>query len=183
MRRITTLRICYILFIFSILAYMYKPQFINLLDPNGQRVYTIGKAVIFSDDGNSLKYLRNGAQGLSNQEHDFTWTEGKDALFCINIDDRLSKQHVEFNLDAFPYLGGHLKYQCVTIYLNNVKIATWKINKRDIYKASIPPNIIHGKILHIKFTISDPTSPEEVGESTDARKLGIAICKIIITNK
>ncbi|MDD4160182.1 MAG: hypothetical protein PHO18_04465, partial [Synergistaceae bacterium] len=84
---------------------------------------------------------------------------------------------------AFAYLGGGLPCQTVDVYVNDIKTASWKITDEAWHEAQIPHSTVGNGLLKIKFVISDPTSPKDIGQSTDERKLGIAVKELIISSE
>jgi hypothetical protein len=58
--------------------------------------------------------------------------------------------------------------------------ATW----RGVQRIAIPSNLVGSNgILNLEFTISEPRSPEELGISSDSRKLGIGIESLWLTEE
>ncbi|MGD9707687.1 MAG: hypothetical protein AB7V07_08520 [Candidatus Delongbacteria bacterium] len=145
--------------------------------------YELGTSVIFAKNGNSTDFIPDPKlSGWSQPESSFTWTNGNEAVLSVNVNNSKDK-NLRLRLKASPYLGGKLKQQEVGVHVNETKVAHWSIAKADWYEAVIPADVNKDGKLMIKFTISDPASPKEVGKSKDSRKLGIAVKEMIITDK
>ena len=79
-------------------------------------------------------------------------------------------------------MGGKLKQQKVDVLVGDNKVAEWNVTKDDWYESIIPETTYSDGKLIIKFKISDPISPKEVGQSQDSRKLGIAVKELVISD-
>ena len=143
--------------------------------------YEPGTSVSFTKNGNSVDFIPDPKlSGWSQPESSHTWTNGNEAILSVNVNNSKNK-NLKLRLKASPFLGGKLKQQEVGVYVNETKVAHWSITKNDWYEAVIPTTVNNNGKLMIKFTISDPTSPKEVGQSQDSRKLGIAVKEMLIT--
>lgn len=141
-------------------------------------VYTLGDSVsYYKTEDNARKYMLTG---WSRQEKEYTWTDGNEASMLFDIQNFRGK-NLRLHIRAFAYLGGGLPCQTVGVYVNDIKTASWKITDEAWHAAEIPYTAAGNGLIKIKFTISDPTSPEEIGESADGRKLGIAVKELIIS--
>jgi len=147
---------------------------------SGMNTLEIEQSIKFTADGNSGFLIRGGWSG---QEATHRWTDGSQAGLLF----RLKKQpdtNLLFRLKASAYLGGGLPYQTIDVVVNGQKTTTWQMKGLDWYEAVIPSRLVSKNgILEVLFNISNPTSPAEVGESKDARKLGIAAREMIMVEK
>ena len=140
-------------------------------------VYTLGDSVSFyKTEDNARKYM---LAGWSRQEKGYTWTDGNEASMLFDLQN-IGDKNLLLHIRAFAYLGGGLSCQTVDVYVNDIKTASWKITDEAWHEAEIPYTAAGNGLLKIKFVISDPTSPKNIGQSTDERKLGIAAKELII---
>jgi len=142
------------------------------------------ESILFTVDGNVSDFVRFG---WSNQEPTHRWTDGSQAKLVFRLQDQ-PDENLLLRLKASAYLGGGLPYQTIDVAVNGQKTATWKMKgkwgKWDWYEATIPSNLVgKDRLLEVLFNISNPTSPAEVGESKDTRKLGIAARELMIVEK
>ena len=143
-------------------------------------VYALGDSVsYYKTKDNARKYM---LAGWSRQENGYTWTDGKEASMLFDVQNAEDK-NLLLQIRAFAYLGGGLPCQTVDVYANEIKTASWKITNEAWHEAEIPYTAAGDGLIKIKLTISDPTSPKEIGKSTDERKLGIAVKELIISVK
>ena len=143
-------------------------------------VYKLGDSIsYYKTEDNARKYMLTG---WSRQEKEYTWTDGNEASMLFDIQNFRDK-NLRLHIRAFAYLGGGLPCQTVDVYVNEIKTASWKITDEAWHGAEIPYTATGNGLLKIRFAISDPTSPKEIGESSDERKLGIAVKELIITVK
>ena len=138
------------------------------------------ESILFTVDGNVSDFVRFG---WSNQEPTHRWTDGSQAKLVFRLQDQ-PDENLLLRLKASAYLGGGLPYQTIDVVVNGKKTATWQMKGLDWYEAVIPSRLVSKNgILEVLFNISNPTSPAEVGESKDARKLGIAAREMIMVEK
>ncbi len=141
-------------------------------------VYTLGDSIsYYKTEDNARKYMLSG---WSRQEKGYTWTDGNEASMLFDVQN-IGDKNLLLQIRAFAYLPGGLPCQTVDVYVNDIKTASWKITDEAWHEAEIPHTAAGNGLIKIKFTISDPTSPKEIGESADGRKLGIAVKELIIS--
>jgi len=144
--------------------------------------YKLGETISFARNGNSINFIPNDLfSGWSSTENNYTWTEGNEAVLSLNLNNG-KNNGLKLKLNAFPYLGGKLKQQKVDVLVGDNKVAEWNVTKDDWYESIIPETTYSDGKLIIKFKISDPISPKEVGQSQDSRKLGIAVKELVISD-
>ena len=137
----------------------------------------INEPVHFSDDGNANAYL---AQGWSGQEASHRWTEGEQANLLISLGDYKSGDLL-LSLHGSGYLGGGLSHQNIAVSVNDAQVASWEMAGLDLYQATIPAELVpESGELNIVFDISVPKAPCGVSDSTDCRKIGISVQRLII---
>ena len=139
--------------------------------------YVPDRTVEFDSKGTNAIYTTHGWSG---QEETHRWTEGPKAGLSFVISDDMSGKDMLLRLKAHAYLGGGRTYQTVGVFANGQQVTAWKMKDLNWYEAVIPIKLLKDGVLNLEFTISDPTSPSDVGESRDTRKLGIAVRKLVI---
>lgn len=140
--------------------------------------YKLGEIIGFNSGGNSNNY----SCGWSNQEANYSWSDGSKASLLLKLID-YKKTDLKMNIELSPYLGKNLTHQNVDVIVNETKLTTWKVTQKDNFNAIIPKDILkNDNLLRITFLISNPTSPKENRVSSDPRKLGIAAYKLSVTN-
>ncbi|MBI2784959.1 MAG: hypothetical protein HYX60_01065 [Legionella longbeachae] len=138
--------------------------------------YKLGMPLIFSQGGNVEKFLK---QGWSVQEADHRWTDGFQSRLGLYIKQEKS-QSLLLRLHANALPTKERQPQKIKVLVNGHQIALWTMLEKDWFEAVIPAKIINKGLLDIMFVISDPTSPSEISESLDSRKLGISAQELII---
>lgn len=109
-----------------------------------------------------------------------TWTIARQASLELNKLPR--DQNLLFNIDLIPFIAPNkLSEQKVDIYLNEVLLGTVKTADAQHFKLLIPTELINGEQDIFKLVIGTPTSPKDLGISTDTRKLGIRVKSIRIS--
>ncbi len=136
--------------------------------------------IFFTMDGKVSDFIRFG---WSNQEPNHRWTVGSQAKLIFKLKNQ-SEKDLLLRLKAFAYLGGGLSHQTIDVIVNHKKVGTWQMRGLGWYEAVIPSGLLpEDGLFEVIFDISDPTSPLEVGESADSRKLGIAAQELLFLEK
>lgn len=141
--------------------------------------YTLGKEIIFSTDGKGEAdpFIR---AGWSPPEEYQRWSDGAFAGLSFHL-EKVPNKDLALRLFGFGYLANNkINCQVVTIIVNEVPIGRWLMKNEQWYDAVIPKHLIADKSLNIVFELSNPLSPNEVENSKDIRKLGIAVRKMVI---
>ena len=126
-------------------------------------------------------YKNIKTEGLTGVEQWGRWSDGKEVKLSYYSPIK-NDNVVEFSVT--PYLNEFVKEQKIDIYYKKQLLGTWnytfgKDNPKTII--NIPKNCIkkNGKV-RLTFKISNPTSPKELGQSDDSRKLGIGFINMKI---
>ena len=130
-------------------------------------------------DGNSELFK---GKGWSSPEIAFEWNNGEEAELLFHID--VPPKDLVFEFEFYPFIRkGKIDKQCFQLFANNHKIGEWEIKSPSWtqIKSIITQDNIDSNFLKIKFKFLNSTSPKQIGEGTDARKLAIAIKKVIIS--
>ena len=137
----------------------------------------LGQPVSFSQEGGRHDLL---VSGWSHPETHHRWSDGENAEIYFRVRNYSGKNLI-LNLNANAYLGGGLLHQNVAVTANGVSIAVWEVSGDAIYEAVIPAGVMkEDGVVNLKLDISDPRAPCAVGESTDCRKLGVAVKNLMI---
>ncbi len=136
--------------------------------------YRWGDKVTFGAAGNAHVYRM---RGWGNPEEEITWTDGRIAELVLPI--RPAQGPVRLQLFAGAYLKpGILNKQRVKLSVNGQPIADWIITRHDfeIREAVLPADLIrNSSSLAVTFELPDATSPSDIAEGEDLRRLGLAI--------
>jgi len=136
------------------------------------------------------KGLRNDAflkTGFSGAEFWGSWTDNTQVVIELPAKD-IAKEGTLFLrtlVDGYVY-PPKLERQIVDVFFNNHKVAKWIFTKRgkQIKEIKIPQNLLNtAQSLRISFSIPNATSPKQVGESEDNRKLGLGFTWLEIVQK
>ncbi len=141
--------------------------------------YTLGKEIIFSNQGNGEAdhYIR---AGWNHPETGLRWSEGPVAGLSFHLKEAPKKDMVLWLLGLGYVAHNKIKYQDVTVIVNEVPIGHWEMKDSKWYEAVIPKKIISDKTVNIVFKISNPMSPNEVENSGDDRSLGMGLASVVI---
>ncbi len=120
--------------------------------------------------------------GWSSPEPIGTWTDGPEAILALTgftpAHGVLTMRMVAggFCAPGHPRVG-------VTVLVNDDQVAAWTLtaaDKNDERVAQAPPDVLASPVTVIRFEISDPASPRELGLSPDTRKLGMLVKQITL---
>ena len=138
--------------------------------------YVLGSPLYFnSSQKNYSNYL---VTGLSGSEEKFTWSNEKEVKFAFDCGQVINDLQLDVALAPFLYDG--ITKQNVDVVVNNQPISSWEVNKSDKYSVNIPSELVFSGKIDLTFIISDPKSPKTVGQSNDARLLGIRFYEMSI---
>ena len=122
--------------------------------------------------------------GYSAAEKVGTWTDGKKATLRLHppapSGDILLEAELEPMVDPKSF-----SEQRVKVCVNDKQIGEWRVPPGiRHYKARIPKEYVaREEILALQFNISNPTSPSNLGTSTDKRRLGISVASVRLSNE
>ncbi|MEY2500114.1 MAG: hypothetical protein QOI07_448 [Verrucomicrobiota bacterium] len=141
------------------------------------QAYQLGTVIKFGKGGDSDRFR---VSGWSQNEEQHTWTEGNTAV--LQFSGLPSSQPLALTVNAVGFTKDpQLVSQPTEVYANGTKIADWEVRDIKPYNASIPSGIIDstGK-LTLEFRIPNATSPQSVGVSADARRIGVDVFDLVI---
>ena len=134
--------------------------------------YSIGNKISFAAAGNSKPFK---VSGWSEAETQHCWTSGTASVIAMRISPAAQALTLKVKCGAF-LKEPDISFQPVEVYLNDEKIADWKVRDVAEYSAPIPPAISKsGGLLTITLKIPKATSPKLLGTGEDSRLLGL-IC-------
>ncbi|MDR1914438.1 MAG: hypothetical protein LBQ68_08175, partial [Clostridiales bacterium] len=129
-------------------------------------IYNYGEELIFGTGGNELMYLDTG---WSHDEDGFRWTDASKASLLIPIYS--TNKDLLVTLTGNPYQGQPLG----DITVNGTRL-DYSFNEEGILSFEIPQELANSE-LRIEFSLPNASSPP----TADARLLGIAVSKLLIT--
>lgn len=137
--------------------------------------YILGKELKFNCTDNSGE--RYFVSGLSHAEDEFTWTDGNTCEMHFNVGDTDKDLLLTLNCGIYG------KKQEVIVEINGENITTLLLTGGGEQKVEIANELIQDGILNIVFYLPDAQSPKELGESEDARLLGLRLYSLSINGK
>lgn len=155
-----------------------ESEFIELVVKSDEHAATPGLLLQhkFSEEKNHSASL---ISGFSNNESWGAWTEDKEAVVKFNP---LSGNELIISILAHGFVNDFNPSLSAKVIAGDTVIGEMKFSNSDSepkkFYFSIP-----SEISEIKFVIDDPKSPESLGMSNDARKLGIGLREISIHEK
>jgi hypothetical protein len=116
-------------------------------------VYSPGERLDFGDGERALDYLDYGWR-VPLKDARRMWTDGNVARLTLPLKAPLPEGAV-LELDAGPYVAARE----AKISVNGVNIGKLKVDTRRLFSVKIPPGIVHGKVLEVRFDLPDAVSP------------------------
>jgi hypothetical protein len=148
--------------------YLHKPTAHDFPEAVPGRTYSIGKG------GNGESFL---LAGWSEPGDGGTWSDGPAAALAMHVPPRW--QDVKIVLDAQPYLPTASPRLGVDVRTQGVLLAHWQFERGKpapdtMVVLAQTPHDANGNIV-LSFSFDSPRSPQESGESIDARKLALLL--------
>lgn len=122
--------------------------------------------------------------GWSAPEDPHVWNDGPEAVMEIVTDP--TDRTLRITVEVIPFIGGTVKSQNVTLYVNGSRIGFWRLRESKPYLLSgtIEPEQIFerdGKaLLTCSFHLPDSAKPVDVGVGKDGRELGLCFRSITL---
>lgn len=180
-----------LLFYFSLLGMVFNPQvppeydsyYIEQTDPSwsGMNAYSYSYGTVLnftSDPGADQSPVTHLAGGWYDKEPTGTWTKGESASLHFSpnssIDSGLQLRFRGTVISNEPT-------QNITVLVNSQQVQTLTIrdsgwqNLTVNIPASNVRNIDSNQLLNVTFLIGSPTKPSDISNSSDTRRLGLAI--------
>jgi hypothetical protein len=128
--------------------------------------------IAFGQSGNSDAYK---VSGWNKTEEKFTWSEGTSARLRGQLPPAQEAVALKVRAAALTK-PPELPDQPVEVYVNDQKIAEWRVGETAVFAAALPNEITKaGGTITILFKTPKATSPEALGLNADARILGICL--------
>ena len=136
--------------------------------------YTLGEVLDFREGGNGRYFEGEGWGGL---EPGGSWTIGGHSVLVLPLATPPTSDLL-LSIEAHAFTAPRRSRFDDTLLVNGRVAAQWSIS--DIgpvieKQVRLPAGMIRSPVLRIEFINHDPRSPAEVGLSTDARKVGLAL--------
>lgn len=145
----------------------------NLNNPNKFTAYDIGNEISFARGGGAEKYM---ASGWSTPEQNFTWTNGKDAIVNLFVNDAKNKK-LQLSVSGHAVWEPNDKNQKITVYVNDKELSVWEVGKEyGTFAVKLPESVVQNGALQIRLHINKPI---KIGQ--DPRDLGMAVNTVRIS--
>lgn len=131
---------------------------------------------IYFDSGKSDRGVfdaENYMIGWYIQESWGTWSQGKQSTLLLNINNQTDSEYI-LRINGQPMSEKHTFP--VGVLVNNEKVGDITEFENGTAELTIKSHIVsEEKFNNITFVVNDPTSPAELGDSTDTRQLGLGV--------
>lgn len=135
--------------------------------------------ILFNKNGNISEYKTTG---FSHPETKLMWTDGKDASVVVPWPHVAQNYLVRVAFDIEPFLPQKIKKQNVNVFVNDKFITKWAVDKAGVYTFDLPADFNpDNNMMNIKFEIPDAKSPKELKLSSDTRKLGLGMKRLVLS--
>jgi hypothetical protein len=131
----------------------------------------VGVRIQFGQAGSSGPYR---SMGWSNPEEKFNWTEGNLARLTLPVGSRKGALKLRMMMSALTN-PPDLPFQPVEVLANQKQVAQWQVGSAGEFTAIVPAEAVSGSTLEIEFRTPKAVSPKALGQSEDARVLGICV--------
>jgi hypothetical protein len=154
-------------------------RFKTLLLQDAYPTYALGAPLDFS----SSSVEAHLHSGWYDRESEGRWTQGDQAALRFRVDERADAVSIRLTIHARPFLPGASTPLEVDVSANGTPVAHWTYASSEAAerRAEIPGSILEedGK-LDVVLQIEEPRSPEELGLSSDTRKLGLLVRSLLL---
>jgi len=131
--------------------------------------------IVYFDDLNK-SYDRFYIRGLSWQEENGVWSEGKETEFLFYLPP--TQNELRLLLDVAPF-----SVQKVELVANGVSLGVLEINEAGLHEITIPNETIIDNKLHLLFLLPNALSPKDLGINNDERELSLFFHELSISEK
>lgn len=153
-----------------------------VVEPACLKTYTFDGPLSFSSKGNGAPYLGNG---WGSPEEWGVWSLGNLGGEIDLVVPSGTKGPLRLEVDAISYINSRHPSQEIIVDVNGKDLATWKFDQASTAghrSALIPADLVSSGSLHITFKAPGAVSPAQMGESSDARSLGIGLKTLTLTS-
>lgn len=148
-----------------------------IINPSCLHTYIPGEQINFATGGNAWQYI---AGGWSNTEAWGAWSLGNaESLIQLNV----PINSYQLIVDGRAYLNAQHPSQTIVVEANGTEIAKWEFNLADTAgsrSAEIPRGLIKDGALGIALKAPGSVSPKELGQSEDARVIGLGVKTMVL---
>ena len=139
--------------------------------------YEWSKLLTFSRSGDATPYL---GPGWGEPEAGQTWTDGINASLQMRVTPPASD--VALVLSCTPFLAeGKIPHQELTVFVNFLRVGCVLVGGPREIEVNIPKWVFKETQLHIDFYLPNAASPKTLGIGSDARRLGLAVNRMMMT--
>jgi hypothetical protein len=137
--------------------------------------YKLGSTIDFGKNGNAVWFQ---AEGWWSAEEGGTWRVGDRSILVLDIEAQPDTDLV-LDIDGHAFAPPQRSPYAETVVFNRTPVAEWQISS-PVLKSQIriPRELVSSPLIRIEFVNHDPKAPADVGLSTDARKLGLALQRV-----
>ena len=135
--------------------------------------YKLGEKLLFHTENRTAEpYV---VKGLSGNEMEFSWTDGKELWLQFYLPHRADKEQLRATMEVAHVFNGS---QQVKVIVNDTLVCETKITEAGnmVFVFEYPKD----GVVDMSFVLSDAVSPKELGMSEDERKLAVALKSIVI---
>jgi hypothetical protein len=145
----------------------------------GEPVYPIGERISFAQGGTGYKYTGPGWFGAESWG---AWTERSTAVVMLKLLD-IPNRDLVLSIEGQAFLTDKNPVQSIEVLVNRHYVETLRYtfpSGIDTRVITISKSLVQEKngLLIIEFKMKSPKSPAELGLSTDARLLGLALVSL-----
>jgi hypothetical protein len=152
-----------------------KTKVDHLNQAESERNYTLGKKILFGENGDSEKFR---VSGWSHTEKEITWTEGPVAV--LQFTGLPPSTSFRLKVTLAPLTNPpQLTAQPVQVFANGRNVAEWQVEGKTEFTALISAQG-DTSTLNLEFKVPKAVSPQQLGMSTDTRVLGVCCFDILI---
>jgi hypothetical protein len=152
----------------------------TIVKPTCLKRYLTNEVLSLAPGGNGWQYASNGWGGA---EASGSWSL---ADIGGQIDLRIPKTAqgpYQLVVDGKAYVNPKHPSQLIDVLVNGTKVATWSFDLKSPAgerAATIPQQLVQNGSLHIVLEAPGAVSPAQIGDSADARILGIGVKTIVL---
>lgn len=144
------------------------------------RQYQPGTTVLFTKEGNGIRYFVSGISGI---ETDFAWSCGKKAKACFLISDMESNGHAMQVTIKFKHIfSGRQQIRIFCMGGGKKEVFSGCLNEKQDREISfmLQEGCVKDQKLELEFEYPDACSPAQLGVSDDQRVLAVGFSEIRI---
>lgn len=143
--------------------------------------YAFGNRLLLTSEAQARAALPVLGCGWATPESWGTWTLGPKADLYLGVQPASTDMVLQAMVQ--PFVGRRAEQE-VKVSIDGAPAATWIIPAGEAREmtAPIPQAVTRDGVMRITFEIAHPSSPKELGTSTDTRQLGMGLTWLLITS-